>query len=128
MKLTGLLGISADGNRGFWCPGCKEMHFVSPFNSQTGRGWTFNDNYDRPSFGPSILVTNGHHCPGFKQGESCWCTFNAAAIAAGEEPSGFQCHRCHSIVTDGKVQFLSDCTHALAGQTVQLKVPPTEAA
>jgi len=27
---------------------------------------------------------------------------------------------CHSFVTDGMVQFLSDCTHELAGQTVPL--------
>lgn len=30
--------------------------------------------------------------------------------------------RCHSFVADGQIQFLSDCTHALAGQTVPL--PP----
>jgi hypothetical protein len=28
---------------------------------------------------------------------------------------------CHSFVTDGKIQFLGDCTHALAGQTVPLE-------
>jgi len=27
---------------------------------------------------------------------------------------------CHSWVTDGKVQFLGDCTHDLKGQTVDL--------
>ena len=27
---------------------------------------------------------------------------------------------CHSFVTDGRIQFLADCTHALAGQTVDL--------
>jgi hypothetical protein len=27
---------------------------------------------------------------------------------------------CHSFVTDGRIQFLSDCTHELAGQTVDL--------
>lgn len=32
---------------------------------------------------------------------------------------------CHSFVTDGRIQFLSDCTHALAGQTVDL--PEVEA-
>lgn len=29
-------------------------------------------------------------------------------------------HRCHSFVTDGKIQFLSDCWHALRGTTVEL--------
>ncbi|MNR55162.1 hypothetical protein D3C85_1754830 [compost metagenome] len=28
---------------------------------------------------------------------------------------------CHSWVTDGKIQFLHDCTHALAGQTIALE-------
>lgn len=28
---------------------------------------------------------------------------------------------CHSFVTDGKIRFLNDCTHDLAGQTVDLK-------
>jgi hypothetical protein len=27
---------------------------------------------------------------------------------------------CHSFVTDGKIQYLSDCTHRLAGQTVEM--------
>jgi hypothetical protein len=29
---------------------------------------------------------------------------------------------CHSFVTDGKIQFLSDCTHSLANTTVE--IPP----
>jgi hypothetical protein len=29
---------------------------------------------------------------------------------------------CHSFVVDGRIQFLGDCTHHLAGQTVDL--PP----
>ncbi len=27
---------------------------------------------------------------------------------------------CHSLVRDGMIQFLSDCTHKLAGQTVEI--------
>jgi hypothetical protein len=27
---------------------------------------------------------------------------------------------CHSYVTDGRIQYLGDCTHALAGKTVDL--------
>jgi len=29
--------------------------------------------------------------------------------------------RCHSFITDGEIQFLSDCDHALAGKTVPLE-------
>lgn len=28
--------------------------------------------------------------------------------------------RCHLCLTDGRIQFLSDCTHELAGQTVDV--------
>ena len=28
--------------------------------------------------------------------------------------------RCHSFVKDGKIQFLNDCDHSLAGQTADL--------
>lgn len=27
---------------------------------------------------------------------------------------------CHTITTDGRIQFCGDCTHALAGQTVDM--------
>lgn len=27
---------------------------------------------------------------------------------------------CHSYIKDGKIQYLSDCQHALAGQTIEL--------
>lgn len=30
------------------------------------------------------------------------------------------CVVCHSFVTAGRIEFLPDCTHALAGQTVDL--------
>jgi hypothetical protein len=30
------------------------------------------------------------------------------------------CERCHTWVNDGRAQFLDDCTHELAGQTLDL--------
>ena len=27
---------------------------------------------------------------------------------------------CHSFITDGRIQYLGDCTHPLAGQTLDL--------
>lgn len=29
---------------------------------------------------------------------------------------------CHSFVRNGKIEFLSDCTHELAGKTVELEI------
>jgi hypothetical protein len=55
--------------------------------------WTFNNDFNKPTFVPSLHV----HYKLIK-GEYC----------------------CHSFVTDGKIQFLSDTTHWLSGQTVDL--------
>lgn len=78
----------------FMCPGCKCSHGVRVKSDGTpGPVWGWNGSIEKPTFNPSILVR--------------WNT-----------PKGER--RCHSFVRDGKIQFLSDCTHALAGQTVEL--------
>lgn len=61
--------------------------------------WTWNGSVDAPTVKPSILTRGGGRA--FKDGE-------------------YVEHVCHSFVNDGKVQFLSDCTHELAGQTLDL--------
>lgn len=100
----------------FWCPGCNTTHVVSVGG---GESWQWNGDAERPTFTPSVLVRSGHHS-GRYNGQGCWCSYNADKIARGEEPSGFKCEVCHSFITDGRIQFLGDCTHALAGQTVEL--------
>lgn len=80
---------------------------------------------NKPTFSPSVLVRNGHYLPGRISADgSCWCTYNAEKEAKGEKPAPFKCGVCHSFVTDGRIQFLGDCTHALAGQTVDLPTWP----
>lgn len=103
---------------GFWCPGCEEMHHV-------GLQWGFDGNLAAPTITPSLLVTCGHYSTRWKQGDDCWCTYNAQQRERGEPETKFRCQRCHSFVRNGCIQFLSDCTHALAGQTVQIPdLPP----
>jgi hypothetical protein len=97
----------------FWCPGCNEAHAIT---TAPGR-WSFNGDADRPTFSPSILVRSGHYALDRPPG-NCWCDF--AARYPGDGPVPFKCERCHSFVTDGQIQFLDDCTHELAGQTVPL--------
>jgi hypothetical protein len=97
----------AGGLISFWCPGCDEPHTVNS-------GWTFNQDLERPTFSPSVLTTSGHYSEGLP---GCWCKFNAEHP---DSPSSFECSRCHSFVTDGKIQFLSDCSHKLANQTIDL--------
>lgn len=105
----------AGGGLGFWCPGCREMHVV-----WTGEGpgprWAWNGNIERPTFAPSVLV-RGTQTVRDEHGR--W-TGEWVLDAAGQPLPRV----CHSFVTDGRIQFLSDCTHALAGQTVDLPDVP----
>lgn len=73
----------------FWCPGCKESHYVT---TDGGGAWTWDGDADRPTFRPSVLVTSGHYLPNHKG--ACWCTYNAEHP---EAPAPFTCHRCHSL-------------------------------
>jgi hypothetical protein len=82
----------------FWCPGCDGAHQVG-IGVGPGPRWAYNENPDSPTFTPSILVTY-------------------SGTDAGKD--GAPPARCHSYVTEGRIQFLGDCTHSLAGKTVDL--------
>jgi len=56
--------------------------------------WIFNGDKEKPTFHGSMLVRIPYQ--------------NKPAIV------------CHSFITEGKIQFLPDCTHSLRGQTVDL--------
>jgi hypothetical protein len=51
----------------------------------------FNGSIEKPTVSPSLLHSN---------------------------PQKY--HTCHSFISDGKIQYLSDCWHQLAGQTIEL--------
>lgn len=76
----------------FQCPGCETAHVVSIAPSQAP--WDWNGDTQRPTLSPSVLVNAG-----------------------GANP---EAHVCHSFVRGGRIEFLGDCTHELAGQTVEL--------
>lgn len=116
MAARGVLRTGEGGQLLFWCPGCNCEHQVY-VGDGPGTRWGFNGDYERPTFTPSVLIQSGHYAPGHKAG-SCWCTYNAQRP---DNPSPFKCYVCHSFVKNGQIQFLGDCTHALAGQTVPLK-------
>lgn len=78
------------------CPACNREHFIP----KDGR-WTFNGNIEKPTFKPSINECSNP--PNHKNYRPDIPTF-----------------RCHYIITDGRIAFCSDCTHALKGQTVEL--------
>jgi hypothetical protein len=119
MSALGKLRTIEGSRLGFWCPGCKEMHVVTIGPG----GWTWNGDPDRPTIRASVLVRGGHYAPGSASAKTgkCWCTYNAEHP---DDPAPFKCTQCHSFVTDGRIQFLGDCTHELAGQTVDLPMHP----
>ena len=90
----------------FWCPGCDRTHTID------SHVWTWNGDLERPTFDPSVLV-HPHQT-------LIDATLEGDALVAPENVTTTP--RCHSFVRDGRIQFLGDCTHALAGQTVDL--PP----
>ena len=78
----------------FWCPGCGYAHHLQiapgPANYPC---WTWNGSFTTPTASPSLLINKD------KRGGS---------------------PRCHLFIKSGKIQFLNDCTHPLAGQTVPM--------
>ena len=119
MMNKGKLRINDNGDVSFWCPGCEEYHIINL--SRPGcPTWTFNGNYDNPTFSPSVLVRSGHYIPGSSDKE-CWCNFKERFPNEGEPP--FKCGICHSFIVNGKIQYLSDCTHKFAVQTIDMVVP-----
>ena len=85
------------GNVLFECPGCGCLHSVAT-KTPNGMGskWTWNGDVENPTFKPSVLVK------------------------ANYSSKSRMDDICHSFVTDGKIRFLSDCTHHLAKQVVEL--------
>lgn len=75
----------------FRCPGCECAHLY--IVEGEGAKWKFDGNEERPTFNPS-LVTWG---------------------------KGDKSDLCHLYVKDGRIEFLSDCKHAMAGKTVDME-------
>ena len=78
----------------FHCPACKRHHSCYVERPDKRRPcWSFNGDLEKPTFTPSIVSLYGRDD---------------------------EINVCHSFVCDGRIEFLSDCTHSLAGQTVDL--------
>lgn len=106
-QISSLLRSVEGGRLMFWCPGCQSAHMVRVADGP-GPGWGFNGDHDRPTFTPSVLVTYDGPDAGQVDDEG------------DRAPPAI----CHSFVTDGRIQFLGDSTHELAGQTVDLPAWP----
>ena len=95
--------VQGDNLHVFFCPGCGCGHMID------SKRWTWNGDRQSPTISPSILVT----------GTKPVTDEEAARIMAGEKFEPVKT-RCHSFVRNGNIEFLSDCTHNLAGKTVPL--------
>lgn len=101
------------------CLGCDEEHLLYTNPSYGDITWGFNGDIEKPTFNPSLLIRTGCHISNHKT-DHCWCTYNKECIEKGEKPTSFKCKTCHTFITDGKIQYLTDCSHKLAGQTIEL--------
>lgn len=89
--------VPLDGEPGcfvFWCPGCCCAHRIDP-------RWTVTGTAAKPTIYGSVLVR---------------------APEGGDKPGS--AGRCHLFVEDGRLRFLSDCGHPLAGKTVDMEPLP----
>jgi len=110
-QLSPKLRSGAGGLITYWCQGCEEPHQITVNHGR----WTWDGNVEAPTFSPSVLVTSGHYMSGHTG--RCWCDH---IREHPEDEDGFTCGRCHTFIRGGMVEFLGDCTHALAGQTLPL--------
>lgn len=101
--MANLLRTIEGGGFIFWCLGCKEYHQI---NTDEKIKWDFNGDMEKPTFSPSYLTWRDPKPD-----------VDPKYDKDGKYRNGF---RCHSYITDGKIQYLSDCTHELAGQTVDM--------
>ena len=93
---------------GHYCPACDELHhfFVEQATSKGAR-WTFDGDLSKPTFSPSMNIEVGPMPP--------------------DSGRAGQVDRCHYFLQGGRVQYLGDCTHDMAGTTVDLQDVPSSA-
>lgn len=110
---TPVVNRTETGQLTFWCPGCECAHGIWTKDSRnpvTNAAWEFNGDFIRPTISPSVLV----------RGTRDITDDEHSRIMAGEKID-IPDRVCHSFVRDGRIQFLADCTHSLAGKTVDME-------
>lgn len=112
MNPVALIRRTIDGDETYdsislWCPGCQHedpqepgrmvggLHMLPVTHTTKHPVWEWNGDLVNVTLSPSILTRT----------------------TRGENREEFI---CHSFLRDGQWQFLGDCTHALANQTVAM--------
>ena len=99
IKVINLKGVYV-----FNCPGCNASHSINTEDEGYPHPiWSFNNNVDKPTISPSLLVR-----------------YPANPNATDDFKEWRKERICHSFIKDGNIQFLGDCTHDLAGKTVEI--------
>lgn len=114
MSQTGTLLSKADSpdeDRGdvylYWCLGCDQHHQII-----VGPGlWGFNGDQHNPTVDGSVLV---HSHKTLINSD-----LEGDALTAPENV--MDTPLCHSFIRAGRIEYLSDCTHELAGETVPMR-------
>jgi hypothetical protein len=86
--------MNSPGKYIFFCPACQENHVISTVETECSMGHRLEGTLAQPTIIPSIL-------------------------SHGDKSVGKP--RCHSFITKGKIKFMRDSGHAMAGKTVTLK-------
>lgn len=125
MSAAGRFLRKIEGGYSHWCPGCGEMHaFAVDAPNASGARWRFNGNLEQPVFTPSMNIRvnmpgmNGHQAD--VAGSVChYFVLDGASIDSAKR-RGLPSMPAVVDRTRSYIQFLSDSTHALRGQTVLL--------
>lgn len=81
----------------FWCPGCRTHHGITVAGVSAPRNapcWTFDGDFQCPTVSPSVRTK--------------W-------------EGGDEVRVCHLYIRQGRLVYLNDCNHDLAGQTVPMQ-------
>lgn len=92
-----MMKVIQETENGSWLIWCSGCEIFHEFDTK----WEFNGNTEKPTFSPSLLVRYDY----------------------GEQREQ---RRCHSFVRDGVWEYLSDCTHKLAGQKIPVEKMPND--
>lgn len=107
---------NASGQITFWCPGCESGHTVAFGGAET---WSWNGSTDKPTFEPSVLALSRQKLNDAGKAEIDNAEREGRRVVLTDEHR-MTTPRCHSFVRDGRIEYLSDSEHHLAGQTVDM--------
>lgn len=94
---------SRDGFIQHWCPGCNTRHEIAIGHANTvGAVWSITWTGEKATVHPSVKVST--NIPRNQHEINNPVTYT----------------QCHYFIKDGMLQFLGDCIHPLAGQTVEI--------